>query len=118
MKSSSFFIFGAGDLKIEHVKEISKRLNVKRDEVISMNRRLAGKEQSLNAQIGEDGDEWQDWVVDKEMDQELNFAQKEELNQRKDILKESINTISSLIIFSDKAHFIAKVFCFLLSKNE
>jgi RNA polymerase sigma-32 factor len=33
----------SGDLSMEHVEEISKRLNVKKDEVISMNRRLAGK---------------------------------------------------------------------------
>ena len=52
-----------------------------------MNRRLSGKEQSLNAPIGEDGDEWQDWVVDKEMDHELKFAQNEEMEQRKDLLK-------------------------------
>ena len=52
-----------------------------------MNRRLSGKENSLNAPIGEDGDEWQDWLADKEMDQELKFAQKEEMNQRKDLLK-------------------------------
>ena len=44
-----------------------------------MNRRLSGKEHSLNAPIGEDGDQWQDWVVDKEMDQELRFAQQEEM---------------------------------------
>ena len=37
-----------GDLKNEHVDEISKRLNVKKDEVVSMNRRLAGQEKSLN----------------------------------------------------------------------
>ena len=30
-----------------------------------MNRRMAGKEHSLNAPIGEDGDEWQDWVIDQ-----------------------------------------------------
>ena len=33
-----------GDLKTEHVNEISKRLNVKKEEVVSMNRRLSGKE--------------------------------------------------------------------------
>ena len=38
-----------------------------------MNRRLAGKEYSLNTPIGEDGYEWQDWLADKQMDQELNF---------------------------------------------
>ena len=83
-----------GDLKHEHVKDIADRLDVSEDEVISMNRRLLGKEQSLNAPIGEDGDEWQDWVVDKDMDQELKFAQQEEIEQRKDLLSESIKILN------------------------
>ncbi len=83
-----------GDLRNEHVVEIAKKLNVDEDEVVSMNRRLSGKEHSLNAPIGEDGDEWQDWLVDKEMDQELKFAQKEEMNQRKDLLKDSMQILS------------------------
>jgi len=83
-----------GDLKEEHVTEIAKKLDVNKDEVVSMNRRLSGKEHSLNAPIGEDGDEWQDWVVDKEMDQELKFAQKEEMSQRKDLLKDSIKILN------------------------
>ena len=40
-----------GDLNPEHVDEISKKLNVKKEEVVSMNRRLHGKEKSLNAPI-------------------------------------------------------------------
>ena len=83
-----------GDLRNEHVTEIAKKLDVNEDEVISMNRRLAGKEHSLNAPVGEDGDQWQDWVVDKGMDQELKFAQSEELDQRKDLLKESIKILN------------------------
>ena len=83
-----------GDLKHEHVKDIANRLDVSEDEVISMNRRLLGKEQSLNAPIGEDGDEWQDWVVDKDMDQELKFAQQEEIEQRKDLLSESLKILN------------------------
>ena len=83
-----------GDLRDEHVTEIAKKLDVNKDEVVSMNRRLSGKEHSLNAPIGEDGDEWQDWVVDKEMDQELKFAQKEEMSQRKDLLKDSIKILN------------------------
>ena len=59
-----------------------------------MNRRLSGKEQSLNAPIGEDGDEWQDWVVDKEMDQELKIAHQEELDQRKALLQDSIKILN------------------------
>ena len=64
-----------GDLKNEHVDEISKRLNVKKEEVISMNRRLFGKEKSLNDPIKDgDGTEWQDWLVDDRSDHELKLA--------------------------------------------
>ena len=73
-----------GDLRDEHVSEISNKLDVSKEEVISMNRRLSGKEFSLNAQVGEDGDEWQDWLVDKELDHDLKFAHQEEMEQRKD----------------------------------
>ena len=83
-----------GDLRDEHVSEIAQKLNVKKDEVVSMNRRLSGKESSLNAPIGEDGDEWQDWLTDKGMDQELKFVQKEEMDQRKDLLKDSIKILN------------------------
>ena len=83
-----------GDLKDEHVTDIANRLDVSEEEVVSMNRRLAGKEHSLNSPIGEDGDEWQDWLEDKEMDQELKFAQKEEIDQRKDLLKDSIKILN------------------------
>ena len=83
-----------GDLKNEQVSEIADKLNVSKEEVVSMNRRLAGKEHSLNSPIGEDGDQWQDWVVDKDMDQELKFAQQEEMHQRKDLLKDSIKILN------------------------
>ena len=83
-----------GDLKKDEVEKIANTLDVSEDEVISMNRRLSGKAQSLNAPIGEDGDEWQDWVVDKEMDQELKIAHQEELDQRKDLLQDSIKILN------------------------
>jgi RNA polymerase sigma-32 factor len=83
-----------GDLRDEHVKEISDKLDVSKNEVVSMNRRLSGKEFSLNTQVGEDGDEWQDWLVDKELDHDLKFAHKEEMEQRKDLLKNSIKVLN------------------------
>ena len=83
-----------GDLKDEHVKNIATRLNVNEEEVVSMNRRLSGKEHSLNSPIGEDGDEWQDWLVDKEMDQELRFSQQEEMKQRKELLQDSVKILN------------------------
>jgi len=83
-----------GDLKDEHVTEIADKLDVSKDEVVSMNRRLSGKELSLNSPIGEDGDEWQDWLPDKELDHDLKFAQKEEMEQRKDLLIDSVKILN------------------------
>ena len=85
----------SGDLKKEHVDEISKRLNVKREEVISMNRRLSGKEKSLNDPIKDgDGAEWQDWIVDEGIDQELKFSQQQEFNKRKKLMDYSMNVLN------------------------
>ena len=83
-----------GDLRDEHVNHIANKLDVSKEEVVSMNRRLSGKEFSLNAQVGVDGDEWQDWLVDKELDHDLKFAQHEEMEQRKDLLKDSISVLN------------------------
>jgi len=83
-----------GDLEDKHVTQIADQLNVRKDEVISMNRRLSGKEFSLNTSVGEDGDEWQDWLKDKELDHELRFAQKEEMENRKDLLTDSIKILN------------------------
>jgi len=84
-----------GDLNDKHVEEISKRLNVKKEEVVSMNRRLLGKEKSLNAPIKEkDGSEWQDWIVDEKTDQELKFSHQQELSKRKQLMNDSINILN------------------------
>jgi len=83
-----------GDLKDEHVTEIANKLTVSKDEVVSMNRRLSGKELSLNSPIGEGGDEWQDWIEDKGLDHELKFAQREEMKQRKNLLTDSIKILN------------------------
>ena len=85
-----------GDLIPEHVSEISKRLNVKKEEVISMNRRMYGKESSLNVPIkDEDGAEWQDWLVDNTLDQELKLAQNQELNERKKLMNDSMSILNA-----------------------
>ena len=84
-----------GDLKPEHVNEISKRLNVKKEEVISMNRRLHGKEKSLNDPIKDEGGaEWQDWLVDNNLDQELKLSQDQELNERKKLMNDCMGILN------------------------
>ena len=84
-----------GDLKKEQVKEISDRLNVNPEEVVSMNRRLMGQEKSLNDPIkSDDKGEWQDWIADDGLDQELYISQKQELDEKKNPLQESIKLLN------------------------
>ena len=84
-----------GDLKKEQIKEISDRLGVKSEEVVNMNRRMMGQEKSLNEPIksGEKG-EWQDWLASEDLDQELFVAQKQELDEKKSLLYESIKVLN------------------------
>ena len=83
-----------GDLKDSQVEEISKRLSVGSDEVINMNRRMMGQEKSLNDPI-KDGEntEWQDWLVDERIDQELLTSQRQDYEDKKDLLYKSINIL-------------------------
>ena len=60
-----------------------------------MNRRMFGKEKSLNAPIkDEDGSEWQDWIIDESMDQELKISKEQELSQRKKLISDSISILN------------------------
>jgi len=84
-----------GDLKDDQVKEISKRLDVDSQEVINMNRRMMGQEKSLNSPV-KDGEteEWQDWLVDESLDQELLISQKQEYEDRKDLLYKAMSILN------------------------
>ena len=84
-----------GDLKESQVNEISKRLDVDSEEVINMNRRMMGQEKSLNSPIKSgENDEWQDWLVDENLDQELMISQRQEYEDKKDLLYKSIKILN------------------------
>ena len=84
-----------GDLKDEHVKEISKRLDVESHEVVNMNRRMMGQEKSLNDPIKNgETDEWQDWLVDDSLDQELIVSQKQEYDDKKELLESAMKILN------------------------
>ena len=84
-----------GDLKNEQVKEISRRLGVKSEEVVNMNRRMMGQEKSLNEPIKSDEKgEWQDWLPSEDLDQELFVSQKQELDEKKSLLHRSIKILN------------------------
>ena len=84
-----------GDLKEEQVKEISNRLDVDSKEVINMNRRMMGQEKSLNDPIKDgENEEWQDWLVDDSLDQELLVSQKQEYNDKKELLDSAMKVLN------------------------
>ena len=84
-----------GDLKDEQVKEISKRLDVDSHEVVNMNRRMMGQEKSLNDPIKSgENDEWQDWLVDDSLDQELIVSQKQEYDDKKELLESAMKILN------------------------
>ena len=86
-----------GDLRPENVARIANDLNVTEDEVISMNRRLSGGDASLNAMIGSDADsasEWQDWLEDEDADQAGDYAEKDELDVRRELLSEAMEVLN------------------------
>ena len=81
---SKISILDDGDMRLDQVKIIARRIGVTETEVIYMNRQLGG-DASLNAAIGEDGDsgEWQDRLVDESPDQETTLAASEEFDKRR-----------------------------------
>ena len=85
-----------GELNPEHVDIISKKLNVKKEEVVSMNRRLLGKEKSLNDPIKDgNGSEMQDWIVDNNTNQEISLSNNQELVERKNLMNISMSVLNT-----------------------
>jgi RNA polymerase sigma-32 factor len=84
-----------GQLKPSQVEQIATELNVSEVEVMSMNGRLAGADQSLNAPMRIDGEgEWQDWLVDDSPSQETIVAHNEEYTIRHEMLLKAMDTLN------------------------
>ena len=87
-----------GDLRPDAVAQIAKDLNVSEDDVIDMNRRLAGADASLNAQVGSaDGDsatQWQDWLEDETANQAEAYAEADELQARRAMLVAAMDVLN------------------------
>lgn len=87
-----------GDLNPEQVKHIADALNVQEKEVVSMNQRMSGGDQSLNMPVGspsgESSGEWQDWLEDDTPDQETRFAESEEFSARKNLMVEAMQGLN------------------------
>jgi len=89
---SKISILDDGDMRLDQVKIIARRIGVTETDVIYMNRRLGG-DASLNAAIHEDG-ERQDWLVDDSPDQETALAATEEFDNRRKTLSDVLTVLN------------------------
>lgn len=79
---------GPGDLTNAQVEAIAERLGVPDYEVVTMNGRLAGRDQSLNVPLAEDSDsDRQDWLPDEEQTPEERVGEREERQRRSRMLE-------------------------------
>jgi RNA polymerase sigma-32 factor len=87
-----------GDMHPEKVTQIASELGVSEEEVVTMNRRLAGGDASLNAIVtaseGDGSMEWQDWLQDTDADQAGDYEYRDELEMRRNLLKDSMCILS------------------------
>ena len=96
--------FEDGDLSPEHVEHISTELNVPEKEVVSMNRRLAAQDHSLNAPPKTSGGgEWQDWLEDGTDSQEVIVAEADELQKRRAMLSDA------MVALNEREQYIIKM---------
>ena len=84
-----------GDLSPENLKKIATELDVPEADVVSMNRRLASPDHSLNAPLRSDSEgEWQDWLVDETESQETKLGDRQELGLRRDLLEKALTHLN------------------------
>lgn len=92
---SQMHAFDDGDLRPDQVAKVMRTLGVPAYDVISMNRRLSAPDHSLNVPLHQDDDDqWQDRLVDAASNQEAEFAEREELADRKTLLGQTFDLLN------------------------
>ena len=85
-----------GELPIDFVKKIAKKLDVKEKDVIEMNQRLSGPEKSLNAPVSkEDSTEAINFLRSNEENQESKLNKSEESYTRKQLMIKALNQLNN-----------------------
>ena len=84
-------VIDEGDMRLDQIETIAKRLGVTKQDVIDMNSWFSG-DASLNAPIRENSDsgEWQDWLVDEGASQETTLAARDEYDYRRKMLASAL----------------------------
>jgi RNA polymerase sigma-32 factor len=84
-----------GDLAPETVQRIATELAVPSAEVVRMNRRLSGPDDSLNVPMRDSGADTQDRLVDESDNQETRFAESEALDQRRALVRQALAQLNA-----------------------
>ena len=87
-------VMDQGDLAPEHIRAIAKELDVEEGDVVSMNRRMAGHDTSLNVPVGEGGIELQDLLGDEAATQETRYAHSEELTKGRALIAHAMTALT------------------------
>ena len=75
------------------MREISRKLDVKENEVVDMNSRLLN-DQSLNTKLNnETENEWQDLLEDKQESHDIKLEEQDQLNHRRKILQKAMSVL-------------------------
>jgi RNA polymerase sigma-32 factor len=85
-------MFDSGDLTDGQALKLSDKLKATPEQVVYMNRRIAGRDFSLNTPMSDerDGSEFQDMLADDKPSQEQVFALNEERHQNGEVLANAI----------------------------
>jgi RNA polymerase sigma-32 factor len=84
-----------GDLSEETLATIATELDVSRNEVVEMNRRLSASDSSLNMSVGDDGEhEWLELLADERPSQETMVGDAAELALRRRLLNQAMKVLN------------------------
>ncbi|MBF0563297.1 MAG: RNA polymerase sigma factor RpoH [Alphaproteobacteria bacterium] len=88
-------IYGEGDMSPEQVRHVANELSVNDKDVVDMNQRLSARDASLNALVAEDSlVERQDLLVDEAPNQEARYAEVEETNLKRRLLRKAMEILN------------------------
>lgn len=94
---SQLNILDSGELTPDQAAQISEAMDVSAEDVLNMNRRLAARDLSLNAPVGQDDEEsieFQDTLMAEEPSPEASYAAREELSYRSELLSNAMDVLN------------------------
>ena len=82
------------NLRPEQITFIATTLKVSENDVISMNQRLFGRDQSLNVSVSDEDDTvWLDWLEDGSDTQEQTLIEMDQLKRRRSLMADCLNQL-------------------------